>query len=137
MLHVTQKLRSSAVQCFKENCITASSSLYSIVDANVSVYSMKLTRVNKWTKLKTGRTASCHVGHNGTHLITKVKQQWARLVLGRVTIQISSIPGAVKRSTRILWPRKALEKTPRGVIPPACVKYRKTPREKNPKKRMC
>jgi hypothetical protein len=28
------------------------------------------------------RMASCHVGHTGTHLITKVKQQWARIVLG-------------------------------------------------------
>jgi hypothetical protein len=29
-------------------------------------------------------------------------------------------PGVVKRCNRILWPGKALEKTPRGVIPLAC-----------------
>jgi hypothetical protein len=31
-----------------------------------------------------GRTASCHVGHTGTHLITEVKQRWAWIVLGWV-----------------------------------------------------
>jgi hypothetical protein len=31
------------------------------------------------------RTASCHAGHTGTHLITKVKQFWALLGLGWVT----------------------------------------------------
>ena len=35
--------------------------------------------------------------------------------------------GAVRRCTRILWPGKASEKTPRGVIPPVCVKYRRMP----------
>ena len=30
-----------------------------------------------------------------------------------------------------MWPGKALEKTPRGVIPPVCVKYRRTSQEKN------
>jgi hypothetical protein len=29
--------------------------------------------------------ASCHVGHTGTHLITKVMQCWARIVLRGVT----------------------------------------------------
>jgi hypothetical protein len=40
--------------------------------------------------------------------------------------------GAVIRCTRILWPGKASEKTLRGVISTVCVKYCKTPREKNP-----
>jgi hypothetical protein len=57
----------------------------------------------------------CHVGHTGTHLITEVKQRWARIVLGWVTM---SMPGAFRRCTRIL------EKTPKGIIPPVCVKYR-------------
>jgi hypothetical protein len=35
---------------------------------------------------------------------------------------VISTPGAVRRCTRILWPGKASEKTPRGVIPPVCVK---------------
>jgi hypothetical protein len=41
------------------------------------------------------------------------------------------MPGAVMRCTRtrILWPRKALVKTPKGVIPSVCVKYRSTPQE--------
>jgi hypothetical protein len=33
----------------------------------------------------TERTASCHVGQTGTHLINKVKQRWAQLLLGGVT----------------------------------------------------
>jgi hypothetical protein len=33
----------------------------------------------------TYETASCHVGHTGTQLITEVKQRWAQLVLGWVT----------------------------------------------------
>jgi hypothetical protein len=32
-----------------------------------------------------GGTERRHVGHTDTHLITKVKQRWARLVLGGVT----------------------------------------------------
>jgi hypothetical protein len=39
------------------------------------------------------------------------------------------MPGAVRRCTRILWPGKASEKTPKGVIPPVGVKYRRTPGE--------
>jgi hypothetical protein len=70
--------------------------------------------------------ASCHVRHTSTQLITKVKQRWARLVLGWVT----SVTGAVKRCTRILWPEKALEKTPTEVIPHLKVTYRRMPKEK-------
>jgi hypothetical protein len=44
------------------------------------------------------------VGHTGTHLIPKVKQCWARLVLEWVTTQTSSVPGAVRKCTCILWP---------------------------------
>jgi hypothetical protein len=44
------------------------------------------------------RTAFCNVGRTGTHVITEVKQRWARL-----------------------RPGKASEKTPRGVILPVCV----------------
>jgi hypothetical protein len=70
--------------------------------------------------------STCHVGHTGTHFITKVKQPWALLVLEWVTAQMTSVPGAVRRCTRLLWPGKALEKTQRGVvIPPVCVKYHK------------
>jgi hypothetical protein len=69
------------------------------------------------------KTAFCHVGHTGTHLITKVKQRWAQLVLGWGTAQMTSMPGAVRRCTRILWPGKASEKSLIGVIPPVCVKY--------------
>jgi hypothetical protein len=43
------------------------------------------------------------------------------------------MPGAVRRFTRILWPGMAWEKTPRGVSPPVCVKYRRTPKEKRKK----
>jgi hypothetical protein len=50
------------------------------------------------------RTASCHVGQTGTHLITKVKLHWPKLVLGWMTSQITSIPGAVRRCSRILRP---------------------------------
>jgi hypothetical protein len=50
----------------------------------------------------TFRTESCHVGHTGTRLITKVKQRWARLGLGGVTRE--SRPGAVGSYFRILWP---------------------------------
>jgi hypothetical protein len=50
---------------------------------------------------------------------------------------MTSIPGAVKRCTRILWPGKALEKTPRGVIPPVCDKYRKTLLEKKAQYYLC
>jgi hypothetical protein len=40
--------------------------------------------------------------------------------------------GAVRRCTHILLPGKASETTPRGVIFPVCVKYCRTPEEKNP-----
>jgi hypothetical protein len=40
--------------------------------------------------------ASCHVGHTGTHLIIEVKQYWARIVLGWVTTEMTSMPGAVR-----------------------------------------
>jgi hypothetical protein len=39
--------------------------------------------------------------------------------------------GAVRRCTRLFWPGKALEKTPRGVIQPVCEKTSRTPQEKN------
>jgi hypothetical protein len=42
---------------------------------------------------------------------------------------MTNMPGAVKSCTRILWPGKALENTPRGVISPVCVKYYRTPQE--------
>jgi hypothetical protein len=45
-------------------------------------------------------TASCHFGHTGTHLMTEVKQRWARLVLGWVTTQMKSMLGAVRSCTR-------------------------------------
>jgi hypothetical protein len=67
---------------------------------------------------------SCHVGHTGTHLIIKVKQRWARLVLTGVNAKIKSMLDAVRRCSHILCPGKASEKTPREVIPPVCVKYR-------------
>jgi hypothetical protein len=63
---------------------------------------------------------SCHVGHIGTYLITDVKQHSAQIVLGRVTTQMTGMRDAVRRCTRILWPEKASEKTPRRVIPPRC-----------------
>jgi hypothetical protein len=65
----------------------------------------------------------------GTHLITKVKQRSARLVLGWVTAQMTSIPGADRRCTRMLRPSTASEKIPRGVISSVCVKYCQTPQE--------
>jgi hypothetical protein len=68
------------------------------------------------------------------YLITEVKQRWARLVLGGVTTQMTSMPGAVRRCTRILRPGKASEKTPRGVISTVCVKICNTPQEKKEKK---
>jgi hypothetical protein len=37
------------------------------------------------------RMGSCHVGHTCTHLITKVKQHWARLVDGWMTAQMTSM----------------------------------------------
>jgi hypothetical protein len=77
-------------------------------------------------KVPKKRTASYHVGHT-TNLITKVKQHWARLVLGWVTAQMTSRPGAVRRCTRILWPGKGSEKTAKEVIPPVCLKYRGMP----------
>jgi hypothetical protein len=77
--------------------------------------------------LAINRTASCHRGHTSYHLITKVKQRWARIVLHWVTTQMTSTTGAVKTCNRILWPGKASEKTPKGVIPPVCLKYRRTP----------
>jgi hypothetical protein len=73
-----------------------------------------------------GCKASCHVGHTGAHLIHGVKQPLARLVLKWVTVQMAYMTGAVRRCTRILWPVKASEKTPRGDIPPVCVIYRRT-----------
>jgi hypothetical protein len=46
------------------------------------------------------RTASCHVGYTGTHLITEVNQRWARLVLGWVTALIAySATGRANPST--------------------------------------
>jgi hypothetical protein len=60
------------------------------------------------------RTASCHLGH--THLITEVKQRWARIVVGWVPTQIPGLPGAVIRCT-----------------PPVSVKYcRMSKEKKNP-----
>jgi cobalamin biosynthesis protein CobT len=44
---------------------------------------------------------------------------------------MTSMPGTVRMCTRILWPGKASDKTPRGVVPPVCVKYSTTPQEKN------
>jgi hypothetical protein len=48
-----------------------------------------------YEKIVKEKQASCHVGRAGTHLISKVKQRWARLVLGWVTAQMTSKPGAV------------------------------------------
>jgi hypothetical protein len=42
--------------------------------------------------------------YRGTHLITEVKQHWARLVLGWVTAQMTSMLDAIRKYTRILWP---------------------------------
>jgi hypothetical protein len=59
------------------------------------------------------------------HFISKVKKCWAWLVLGWVSAQMTSTPGEVRWCTRILWPGKASQRTPRGVIPHDCVKYLK------------
>jgi hypothetical protein len=63
--------------------------------------------------LKFWRKASCHVGFAGTYLIIEVKQRWARLVLGLMTAQKTSMLGAVRKWSRILWHSKASEKTHR------------------------
>jgi hypothetical protein len=77
------------------------------------------------------RLLACHLlGHTATHLITEIKKRKARLVIGWVTAQMISMPGAVRRCIRFLWPVKASDKTPRGVIPPVCVKYCRTPQKK-------
>jgi hypothetical protein len=47
--------------------------------------------------------------------------------------QITRILAAVRRCTRIFWHGKASERTPRGVIPPVSVKYRRMPQEKEEK----
>jgi hypothetical protein len=78
--------------------------------------------------------ASCHFGHTVTHLITKVKQCWAQLVLGWFIDQMTIMPGAVRKCNPILWPAKALEKTPRGVIRPVFVKYYRTYASRKKKK---
>jgi hypothetical protein len=72
---------------------------------------------------------SSHLGHTSTHVITKVKQRWAKIIIGWVTTQMTSMPGAVRRCTPILWTGKALERTPIGVIPPVCEKYCRTLQE--------
>jgi hypothetical protein len=46
-------------------------------------------------------TASCHAGQTVAHLITKVKQLWAQLVLGWVTAQMTGMLGTVRRCTRM------------------------------------
>jgi hypothetical protein len=61
-----------------------------------------------------------------THLITQVKQR-STWMGDRSNDKYA---GAVRRCTRILWPGMVSEKTPRGVITPVCVKYRRTPQEK-------
>jgi hypothetical protein len=95
---------------------------------SATALAIKGTVTTVWQKESGGEQwVSCHVGPTGTHLITKVKQRCVRLVLGWVNPQMTSSPGAVSRCTCILWPGKASEKTPRGVIPPVCVKYRRTP----------
>jgi hypothetical protein len=66
-----------------------------------------------------------------THLITKVKQCWTHSVLGWVNTKMTSMPGGVRRRYRILRPGKVSEKTPRRVLPPVCIKYRRKTREKN------
>jgi hypothetical protein len=43
---------------------------------------------------------------------------------------MTSMLGAVRMCTSILWDGMASEKTPRGVIPPICMKYRRTIQEK-------
>jgi hypothetical protein len=45
----------------------------------------------------------CLVGHTGTHLISKVKQRWTRIVLGWVTTQMTSMLSAVRRWTVVAW----------------------------------
>jgi hypothetical protein len=47
----------------------------------------------KKIRKKSFKTASCHVGHTGTHLMTKVMQRWAWIVLRGVTTQITNTPG--------------------------------------------
>jgi hypothetical protein len=44
-----------------------------------------------------------HVEHTDIHLITEVKQCWARIVLGWVNTQIKSMPGAVRSCTSSVW----------------------------------
>jgi hypothetical protein len=62
--------------------------------------------------------SSYHVRHTTTHLITEVKQRWARIVLGWVTTQMTSTRDALRMCARILWPGKASKKILRKVIPP-------------------
>jgi hypothetical protein len=71
-----------------------------------------------------------HVGHTGTHMITKVNQRLAWIVFGQVTTQMTSMPGTVRRCTRVLCPGKATEKTPRGVIFLVYLNLRKTRQER-------
>jgi hypothetical protein len=62
--------------------------------------------------------AALHEGATFSTLMTCL----AVIILAWVTAQSTSMPGAVRRCTRILWPTKASEKTRGGVIPPVCVK---------------
>jgi hypothetical protein len=88
-----------------------------------TIFTLHISGPNTCTKGTNTIKASCHVGHTGTHLIHEDKQRWAWLVMGWVTNQMTSMAGAVRRCTCILRCGKALEKTPRGVIPPVCVEY--------------
>jgi hypothetical protein len=63
---------------------------------------------------------SSHLGHTSTHVITKVKQRMAKMVIGWVTTQMTSMPGAVRRCTSILWTGKASERTPLEVLEDRC-----------------
>jgi hypothetical protein len=64
------------------------------------------------------------VGHSSTYLITKVKQSWARIVLGWVITRMASTPGSLRGCSLIFCPGKTWEKTPRWVIPPVGVRGR-------------
>jgi hypothetical protein len=57
-------------------------------------YLIKILAVSAGAHTHT-RMLSCFVGHTSTNLITEVMQRWARLVLGWLTSQMTSMSGIV------------------------------------------
>jgi hypothetical protein len=67
--------------------------------------------VDMKSHLRFAENCACYLQRIAHEIAYEIARVISPLVFGWVTAQMTSIPGAVERCTRILWHGKALEKT--------------------------